>query len=252
MAVTLGSLAVEVNARLGNRRDVLTYTTFPTVANMQDTDRLANWMQEAYNEICLGYRFEELCQAYTDQMTAGVDIYQLPQNTTRFIRAVTLLFPQGTSQQPRPLRRRHIRNIRRYQTFSPGPPAIYAPYNPGGQASIIVRPVPDLGYQFVWDIQSKPTYGNAVGQTISSATVTLPDDWLGVLKGLIQLKGHAALGEHDKVQALQMYLFGGYDPGLGRRVPGIIRQLVDARDKLDIEDTEYGLQPQLRRFTNSI
>jgi hypothetical protein len=245
--ITLGSLALEINTSLGNRQDVLTYTTFPTVANMQDTDRLAIWLKEAYTEIALGYRFEELGQEVDGQMTAGIDVYPLPA-LCRFLRAVTLLFPSVSGNQPRPIRRRHIRNVRRYQASQQGPPRIYAPFNPGGQPSIIVRPVPDQGYQFIWDVQVKPTFA----ATVAATNMFLPDDWIGVLKSLTKLKGHTGLVEPDKAQAEQTYLFGGYDPTLGRRVPGIIKQLTSARDQLDIEDTEFGLQPQIRRYTNSI
>jgi len=242
---TLGSLAVEINATLGNRQDVLTYTSFPTVANMQDTDRLAIWLKEAYTEICLGYRFEELGTSFQDAFVPNVDTYQLPSQC-RFLRAVTLLYSNGL--QPRPIRRRHIRNIRRYQTITGGPPAIYAPFNPGGTPSIIVRPVPDQGYPFIWDYQQKPTFAG----TVAATSIQLPDDWIGVLKGLTRLKGHTSLVENDKMQAMQVYLFGGYDPGIGRRVPGIIKGLIDARDKMDIEDVEFGLQPQVRRYTNTV
>jgi hypothetical protein len=242
---TLGSLAGEINATLGNRQDVLSYTTFPSIPNMRDTDRLAIWLKEAYTAICLGYRFEELESSVTDSFVQNADVYQLPA-LCRFLRAVTLLF--GTNQDPRPVRRRHIRNVRRYSSTSQGPPRIYAPYNPGGQPSIIVRPVPDQAYPLIWDIQVKPTFA----ATIAATVIQLPDDWIEVLKAFTKLKGHSALVENDKAGAAQTYLFGGYDPGIGRRVPGIIKGLIDARDKLDIEDTEYGLQPLVRRFTNSV
>ena len=241
---TLGSLAGEINAELGNRRDVLTYTTFPSVPNLQDTDRLAIWLKDAYNEICLGYRFEELETSVTDAFVPNIDVYALPA-LCRTLRAITLLF--GTQQQPRPVRRRHIRNIRRYQMSSLGPPSIYAPFNPGGQPSIIVRPVPDRGYPLIWDIVSKPAFGATLAATI----ITLPDDWIGVLRSLTKLKGHTALQEPDKAQAEQTYLFGGYDPGVGRRVPGVIKQLIAPRDQTDIEDVEFGLQPLVRRYTNT-
>ncbi len=245
---TLGSLAKEINAELGNRSDVLTYTTFPTVPNMADTDRLAIWLKDAYNEICLGYRFEELQATVQDVFVPNIDVYALPA-LTRTLRAITLLFPAtGLNQQPRPIRRRHIRNIRRYQTAQGGPPSIYAPFNPGGQPSIIVRPIPDQGYPLIWDVIQKPTFG----ATIAVTNIQLPDDWIGVLRSLVKLKGHTALQEPDKAQAEQTYLFGGYDPALGRRVPGVIKQLTAPRDQTDIEDTEYGLQPLIRRYTNSV
>src|SRR5712664_4699038 len=101
---TLGSLAVEINAELGARQDVLTYTTYPTVGNMQDTDRLAIWLKESYTEICLGYRFEELCQEFDDVMVPNQDVYQLPPQC-RFLRAITLLFPSVNNNDPRPIRR---------------------------------------------------------------------------------------------------------------------------------------------------
>lgn len=242
---TLGSFAAEINAELGARQDVLTYTTFPTIANMQDTDRLAGWIKEAYDEICLGYRFEELESSVNDQMVATIDTYQLPALCRR-LRAVTLIFPFG-STSTRAIRRRHIRNIRRYSITVPGAPNIYAPFNPGGQPSIIVRPVPDQGYSFIWDIVVKPTYGASIAAT----TMILPDDWLGVFRSLVKLKGHTKLLEPDKAQAEQTYLFGGYDPGLGRRTPGVIKQLVAPRDQLDQEDVEFGLQPRLRRYSNT-
>jgi len=248
---TLGSLAGDINAVLGNRQDVLTYTTFPSAPNMQDADRLAIWMKEAYNEICLGYRFEELETAVVDAFVPNNDVYQLP-TLCRSLRAVTLLF--GSSQQPRPVRRRHIRNIRRYQTSSQGPPSIYAPFNPGGQPSIIVRPVPDQGYPLIWDIVSKPTFNSAGGATNNIATtpIQLPDDWVDILKWSVIMRGHTALLERDKAQAIQTLLFGGYDPVLGRKVPGMIRQRIASRDQTDIEDVEFGLQPQVRRYSNTV
>lgn len=246
--VTLGSLAGEINAMLGNRNDVLTYTTFPTTPNPQDTDRLMLWLKDAYVEIALGYRFEELCQEVDDMMIPNTDVYKLPTNA-RTLRALTLLFP-GTSgsSKPREIKKRHIRNIRRYQTMNPGPPAIYAPFNPGGQPSIIVRPTPDQGYQFIWDIQVKPTFAASIAGT----NIFLPDDWIDILKWSTCLRGHTALVERDKAGEIQTLLFGGYDPILGRRVPGMIRQRISARDQTDIEATEYGMQPRIRRYTNTI
>lgn len=246
---TLGSLAGEINAMLGNRRDVLTYTTFPSVPNPQDSDRLMIWLKDAYTEICLGYRFEELETSVNDVFVPNTDVYQLPA-LCRTLRAITLLF--GAAQQPRPVRRRHIRNIRRYQTSSLGPPSIYAPFNPGGQPSIIVRPVPDQGYPLIWDIVSKPTFGNTANHTIDTTVNILPDDWVGVLKSLTKLKGHTALVEPDKAAAEQTYLFGGYDPAVGRRMPGVIKQLTAPRDQTDIEEVEFGLQPVVRRYTNTV
>jgi hypothetical protein len=210
------------------------------------------WLKEAYTEICLGYRFEELEQAVNDVMVPNIDVYPLPAQA-RFLRSITLLYPSiGGQLQPRIIRRRHIRNIRRYQTSSPGPPVIYAPYNPGGQPSIIVRPVPDQGYSFIWDIQVKPTFGTTVNHTIDSTVIQLPDDWIDILKWSTVLRGHTALVERDKAAEVQTLLFGGYDPLTGRRVPGMIKQRTAARDQLDIEDTEYGLQPLVRRYTNSL
>lgn len=246
---TLGSLAGEINAMLGNRRDVLTYSAFPGTPAPVDTDRLMLWLKEAYIEICLGYRFEELEQSVTDSFVATNDTYQLPASC-RFLRAVTLLF--GANQDPRPVRRRHIRNVRRYSTVRPGPPSIYAPFNPGGQPSIIVRPVPDQAYPLIWDIQVKPTFSSTANHTIDLTTIALPDDWVDILKWSTCLRGHTALVERDKAAEVQTLLYGGYDPGLGRRVPGMIKQRTAPRDQLDIEDVEFGLQPMIRRYTNSV
>src|ERR1700704_261970 len=101
---TLGSLAGEINAMLGNRRDVLTYGAFPATPAPVDTDRLMIWLKDAYTEICLGYRFEELETSVNDVFVPNIDVYQLPA-LCRTLRAITLLF--GDSQQPRPVRRRH-------------------------------------------------------------------------------------------------------------------------------------------------
>lgn len=243
---TFKDIAPEINTMLGNRQDVMTYAAFPQTPAPVAADRLIIWLKEAYNEICLGYRFEELESEVDDQMTLGIDTYTLPA-LCRTIRAITLLFPQGNANQPRPIRRRHIRNIRRYQTSSNGPPSIYAPFNPGGQPSIIVRPKPDKGYQFIWDVVLKPTFTNDVVSTV----VNLPDDWVDILKWSTCLRGHTALVERDKAGEVQTLLYGGYDPQLGRKVPGMIRQRVASRDQTDIEDVEYGLQPQVRRYINT-
>lgn len=245
--VTLGSLCGDINFMLGNRNDILTYAPFPTTPAPVKTDRLVQWLLEAYTEIALGYRFEELEEDYQDQMVTGTDMYKLPP-LTRKIRAITLIFPLSNgNQEPRPIRRRHIRNIRRYQTSSFGPPSIYAPHNPKNQPGIIVRPVPDQGYTFIWDVQVKPTINNDVVST----PVMLPDDWIDVLKWSTCLRGHTSLVERDKAGEVQTLLYGGYDPNTGRRIPGMIKERVSARDQEDIEDTEFGLQPQVRRFTNT-
>jgi hypothetical protein len=104
----------------------------------------------------------------------------------------------------------------------------------------------------IWDIQVKPTFNATANHTIDLTTIFLPDDWIDILKWLTCLRGHAALVERDKAAEIQTLLFGGYDPALGRRVPGIIRQRISARDQTDIEDVEFGLRPTIRRFTNSV
>jgi hypothetical protein len=246
-AGTLGSLCGDINFMLGNRQDLLTYTTYPSVPNPQNTDKVIIWLKEAFTEICLGYRFEELEKTVNDQMVAGIGQYKLP-TLARQLRSVTYLFPQSNLMEPRALRRRHIRNIRRYQTSQWGPPAIYAPYNPGGQPSIIVRPVPNYGYPLIWDIAVKPTFNADISATI----IMLPDDWVDILKWSTVLRGHTSLLERDKAMEVQTLLFGGYDPALGRKVPGMIKQRIAARDQVDIEEIEYGLQPQVRRYTNSV
>jgi hypothetical protein len=252
MAITLGSLAVEINAMLGNRSDVMTYSAFPTVGNLQDSDRMALWIREAYNEITYNYRFEELEQGVTGMCIAGIDFYKYPPLMRR-IRAVTILFPLSAGQQePRPVRRRHIRNIRRYQTSNQGPPSIYAPYNPGTGAGIILRPVPDQGYPLIWDIVLKPTYNTTPNVSVANTVWQLSDDWLDIFKWLVALKGHTALVEPDKAAPIQQLLFGGLDPRTGRKMPGIIKERTAARDQLDIEDVEFGLQPQVRRYTNTV
>jgi hypothetical protein len=246
-AGTLGSLCGDINAMLGNRKDLLTYSVYPTVPNPQPTDKLMLWLVEAYREITLGYRFEELEKPVNDQMVTGIDVYKYPAGM-RSIRAITLLFPLTTgNQEPRPIRRRHIRNIRRYQTTSFGPPCIYAPFNQGNLPSIIVRPVPDQGYQFIWDILVKPTI---LTPDTTATIIALPDDWIDILKWSTCLRGHTSLLERDKAAEIQTLLFGGYDPALGRKVPGQIRQRIASRDQTDIEDTEYGLQPMVRRYSN--
>ena len=257
MPPTLGSLALEINAMLGNRTDVLTYTTFPTIANMLDTDRLAIWLLEAYNELTFNFEWEELQTAVVDQFIPSIDVYKYPSQM-RILRAVTLFFPLGTvpQREPREIRRRHIRNIRRYQTAEQGPPSIYAPFNPGGAAGIIVRPVPDQNYQFIWDIQVTPTFNrsstNVTNKTVlQNTTSQITDDWLDILKYLTAMKGHAALVEPDKADKLRMLLYGGYDPESGRKIPGMIKERTSLRPQMDIEASEFGLQPTVRRYTNT-
>jgi hypothetical protein len=230
----ISDITPEVAYMLGNRTDL----------TIGDPSKVDIWVRDAYLELAMNYPFDELEDSVNDNFVQGVDTYEIPTEG-RGIKALTLVFPAG-GREPRPIRRRHIRNIRRYQTTNQGPPAIYAPLTPAGQPrSIIVRPVPDQSYSIIWDVWTLPTIQSDVEQT----QIMMPADWLEVLRYAACIRGHVELQEQDKAQDKRTFLYGGQDAQTGRQVPGIIKQRMLSR-MADQDDVEYNIVPRVRRYTS--
>ena len=216
-----------VKFKLGNRTDI-------------DT-KIEEWYRDAYLEIAYGYPFEELEETVHDTMVKDIDAYDYPDEA-RGIKVITIEFDTGE----RRLRRRHIRNIERYQsTLAPGQPALYAPF--GNQ--IIVRPVPSASFNFRWRIWKKPT----IEDTLADTLLEVPDDWLEILDYAATIRGHTDLLERDKAGELHAILHGGSytnSDGTVRRFPGIIKQRL-LRRQAEHVDSEYAIRPLIRRYTSS-
>lgn len=221
---TLGSLAAEVQLNLGNRSDI--------------ASRVNGWLADAYIDLGSALPFPTLEITLNDQFTQGIDIANYPADL-RAVKTITLQTTVSGSNTVR-IWRRDIRVIRRY-SLAQGQPAIYAPYGLG----IIVRPVPDRQYQFIWDYWQQPQ----ITTDQISTNILLPQDWIEILKLSATLRGHIGLFERDKAGELRQLLFG--DPKHPEENPGLIKQKLLQRTAENV-DSEFSIRPRIRRFTSTI
>ena len=226
---TILDRAPEVIAMLGNRTDI--------------TSRVYQWISDAYVELAMGYKFEELEDTRMPLTSAWVDTY--PYDTdVRAVKTLSITFNLGTpAQTQRRLWRRNIRNIDRYSN-QPGSPAVYAPYN----RSAILRPVPDQSYQMTWRVWLKP----AIDPTIQNTILNVPDDWLEIIDYAAAMRGWTKLMEFDKSQAIFAMLFGGgEDQKTKKPYPGLIKGKMLLR-QAESEDDNYPISPRVRRYSHGV
>jgi len=231
---TIADRTTRVMLMLGNRSDLVTSPT-PAAG-----DRIVGWVQDAYTEIAMGYPFEELEDSIPDQFVTSIDTYNYP-TAVRAVKTLTGVKSDGTTW---PIWKRDIRVIDRYSsTTNVGPPSIYAPF----KKQIIVRPVPDTVYDFIWRVWLKPSFAD----DIVSTELLVPDDWLEIIDYAAALRGHTELLERDKAAEINRLLFGGFNPGTGKPMPGLIRQKMLLFTAESVA-AEYPIQPRVRRYTNTL
>lgn len=207
---------------LGNRSDL--------------TTRAYAWIWDAYLELGMSYDFEELEDTWPDGLVANVDIYDYPPNA-RAVKALTRV--EVSTGESVPLKKKSIKNIRRYNKTQKGPPAIWAPY----KNQIYIRPVPDKSYDLMWDIWVKPVQDS----TIQNTEILLPWDWLEIVDIAAVARGFSELLEDDKAMAKLQLLHGAEDPRTGRRFPGLIAQRLQ-RKHAEAATDEFGMTPMVRKY----
>jgi len=231
MPVTINSLVTTVALALGNRADLASGAP----------PRIAGYLADSYKEIACGYLFEELEMNFEDQFLQNNDTYNYPAGM-RSIKCVTAFDVSGN---PREVRQRALRNVRRYPTYTQSIPEIYAPFNQSGQYQILVRPVPDQTYSFTWDGYAFPT----ITVDVISTVIQLPLNWIEVLTKAATMRGHIDLLERDKAGEIHQFLYGGWDKASGRFMPGLVRQLTTKRVD-EYVNSEFAIQPRIRRYGN--
>lgn len=230
---TLNDFVTQVQLNLGNRVDL-------TVRNSNTPSRVDNWLFDAYKDLAHSYKFRELELSIPDMFVPNIDTYAIPAQAYSINTISITGAPNMGINSPWPIRRRDIKVIRRYNFLQPGPPSVYAPY---GNA-IIIRPVPNLSYPFIWDVQQDVIVLNPQWNTV----VVLQSDWNEILVLAATLRGHISLFERDKANELNILLYG--DPKKKDR-PGLIQQKL-IKYEMENVDTEYSIRPLTRRYTNTV
>lgn len=223
---TIGDFVPEVQLNLGNRSDL--------------ASRISFWLGRGYMDLGMSYPFEELEDTIDDMFVPNIDIYDYPGNV-RAIKTISMT-PFANMQQP--VKRKDIKIVRRYNTTSQtGPPSIYASYH----KQILVRPIPNQGYPFKWDVWMKPAIDFTDASTLNPTVILLPDDWLEILMYMATLRGHIGLLERDKATEIHTLLYG--DP-TDVNQPGLIKTklLIHSAESYD---AEYGTRPKIRAYSHT-
>jgi hypothetical protein len=200
--------------------------------------RISQWLAFAYIDLGMSYPFEELEASLPDSFVSTIDTYAYPSNV-RAIKTISMTIGQG--QQP--VKRRDIKIVRRYASAIPGPPSIYGTV----AKSILVRPVPDRAYSFIWDAWLLPVVDQTSTATINSSSILLPLDWMEILQYMAALRGHISLLERDKAQEIHVLLYG--DPK-NQELPGLIKHklLIHAAESYD---SDYAIRPKNRAYSHT-
>lgn len=222
---TIGDQVATVQLMLGNRSDLAA--------------RISQWLAFGYLDLGMSYPFEELESSTDDFFQAGIGTYDYPV-TARAIKTISMTI--GQAQQP--IKRRDIKIIRRYNVSNQqGPPSIY-----GTRAKqILVRPIPDKTYPFIWDTWDLPQVDQTSTATINATNLLLPLDWIEILQYMAALRGHIALLERDKAQEIHTLLYG--DP-TDVVQPGLIKTklLIHSAESYD---SDYAIRPKIRAYAHT-
>lgn len=229
-----------VRTKLGERTDI-------------DT-KINQWIRDAYIELAMAISFEELLTSSDVSTTTGEvlgvdDIYNYPANA-RAIKSIHIVRTDGSAYE---LRRKNVKYLDKYNTSTTGPPSIYAPWSSQGATplttfvrQIIVRPMPDtVVYTLRWRFWRLPI----IESTLADTVLQVPLDWLEIIDYAAAMRGFSDLIEYDKAAAIQMLLYGGFDPATGRKMPGLIKQKMTGM-VAESEAEEYGIQPRTWRYTS--
>lgn len=223
MAIISDSVAT-VQLMLGNRSDLAA--------------RISQWLAYAYIDLGMSFPFEELESSIDDQFVPTIDVYDYPAS----VRAIKTL-SMTVNQVAQPIKRREIKIVRRYSSTNAGPPAIY-----GTRAKqILVRPVPDNTYPFIWDVWLLPAVDQTSTATINASAVLLPLDWVEVMQYMATLRGHISLLERDKAAEIHTLLYG--DP-TNQNQPGLIKTklLIHAAESYD---SDFAIRPKTRAYSHT-
>lgn len=230
MPTILNDFITPTLLNLGNRAD-LNSGASPT--------RVQQWIKDAYIDLCMSVSFEELQFSLNDIFQPGVDVYNYPVDARAIVTLSLNPSVQGNVNTSQPIKRRDIKVVRRYSNTSQGVPAIYAPFN----RQIIVRPVPNLAYPFIWDYWQLPQ----VDPNDAMLTIVLtPLDWNEIYVLMATLRGHISLLERDKASEVRMLLYG--DPK-NMEEPGLIKRklLIHTAENVD---SDYAIRPRTRPYTS--
>lgn len=223
----------EALLELGNRSDIN--------SGAQPT-RLDKWYRDSYIELCMNVPLETLENSQQSQFVPGVDTYALPGDA-RLPKCITVILSGGgQSSTVTMLDYKDITYIRMMTAQQQGPPACYTLFN----NQMIVRPVPDQAYTFIWDYWQLPQIGDAAG-VVANTPLMVPLDWLEIVDLGALMRGFRALLERDKARELQELLYGFKTPA-GKVVPGYITYR-QTQQQAGSEFENYGLQPRTRRYT---
>lgn len=219
----IGDSVTTVQLNLGNRQDLAA--------------RISQWLAYAYIDLGMSYPFEELEDSIDDAFSINVGTYPYPEG----VRAIKTLSMNVFNNAPQPIKRRDIKIIRRYNTTSQtGPPSIYGTV----AKQILVRPIPDQGYPFTWDVWLLPAVDQTSTSTINASTVLLPLDWIEIMEYMATLRGHIALLERDKAAEIHQLLYG--DP-TDNTQPGLIKTklLIHSAESYD---SDFAIRPKIRAY----
>lgn len=224
MPTILNDFVVPVTLNLGNRSDI--------------TSRVQQWVLDSYIDLCMTVPFEELQFSFNDIFSPTIDTYAYPADARAIITLSLNPSIQGNVNTSQPIKRKNIQVVRRYSNNAPGVPAIYAPFN----RQIIVRPVPNLAYPFIWDYWQLPQIDPADPMQTLVLTAL---DWNEIHILAATLRGHLALLERDKAKEVHVLLYG--DPKNVEN-PGLIKRklLIHAAENVD---SDYAIRPRLRPYS---
>lgn len=223
---TIGDSVVTVQLNLGNRSDLAA--------------RISQWLAYAYIDLGMSYPFEELEDSIDDAFAPNIGTYDYPTG----VRAIKTLSLTSTTNSQQPIKRRDIKIIRRYNTnATQGPPSIY-----GTRAKqILVRPIPNQSFPFIWDVWMLPAVDQTSTTTINNSPVLLPLDWIEIMQLMATLRGHISLLERDKAGEIHTLLYG--DP-LDQTQPGLIKTklLIHSAESYD---SDYAIRPKNRAYAHT-
>lgn len=219
----IGDSVTTVQLNLGNRQDLAA--------------RISQWLAYAYIDLGMSYPFEELEDSIDDTFVAGQGTYPYPPG----VRAIKTLSMVVFQNAPQPIKRRDIKIVRRYNTSNQtGPPSIYGTV----AKQILVRPIPDQTYTFIWDTWNLPAVDQTSTGSINASPVLLPLDWIEIMQLMATLRGHISLLERDKAAEIHQLLYG--DPTDSTQ-PGLIKTklLIHSAESYD---SDFAIRPKIRAY----
>lgn len=226
----IGDRAATIQLMLGNRTDL--------------TSRIPTWTANGYIELASNIPFPDLEASDYLQTTAGGgfpptgDTYAYPTDARGILSATMYI-----NNVPRPLKKKNIEYVDLYPTFTPGPPAIWAPFN----YQMVLRPVPDQAYTILRRFWTNPVVDFTDSSSINGTTILIPYDWLEVIDYMAALRGFMELQNTQKVMEYRQVLYG--DPNDMKKNPGLIKQHLTQIQSENM-NSDYGMRMKVRPYGN--